>query len=233
MRGIILDMDGVLLDVRKSYYKAIYETVKIFTKKSHIKEKQINMMVDYLKNLRGFNCEWRCTDAIIKYFENNIDYNFEVFIENFYSKRKIKEEIVSKFERIYKKYRDFERPILGRYFLERLKKDFKVAVFTGRMRDDAIYGLNKIDLEPDFIITAEDYKKPSGLAIKEIFNKLGLREAIYIGDSMDDFLSVKEAKEKYKLKVYFISFRRELKNCNFFARNTEDIKKILKKLKWI
>lgn len=233
MRGVIFDIDGVLLDVRRSYYRAIYETVKAFIRNREIKETEINKMVDYLKNLKGFNCEWRCTDALIKYFENNINCSFELFIENFYSKRKVKEEIINKFEKIYKKYRDYEKSILRKDFLRKLTRDFKIAVFTGRTKIDAIYGLKRINLEPHIIITAEDYKKPSGTAIKEIFDKLGLKEAVYIGDSMDDFLSVKEAKEKYKIKVHFISFRRKIKNCDFFAEKTEDIKKILKKLKWI
>lgn len=59
MKGIIFDMDGVLLDLRGSYYKTIYETVKAFTRNREIKEAEINKMIDYLKNLKGFNCEWR------------------------------------------------------------------------------------------------------------------------------------------------------------------------------
>lgn len=73
MRGVIFDMDGVLLDVRNSYYRAIYETARTFIKRMEIRQMEIKRMVDYLKNIKGFNCEWRCTDAIIKYFENKIN----------------------------------------------------------------------------------------------------------------------------------------------------------------
>lgn len=140
---------------------------------------------------------------------------------------------MNKFERIYKKYRDCERPILKKDFLKKLKRDFKVAIFTGRPRSDAVYGLKKIEMEPDMVITFENYKKPSGTAIKEIFDKLGLKEAIYIGDSMDYLLSVKEAKEKYGIKICFVSFRRKIGNCKFFAEKPEDIEKILRKMNWI
>ncbi len=233
MRGVIFDMDGVLLDVKDSYYRAIYETAKAFIKRMEIRQMEIKRMVDYLKNIKGFNCEWRCTDAIVKYFENKIKCDFEFFIETFYSRRKIRKELMQKFEKIYKKYRDCEKPILKEDFLKRLKKDFKVAIFTGRPESDAVYGLKKIKLEPDIIITLENYKKPSGTAIKEIFDKLELKEAIYIGDSMDDLLSVREAREKYRIKICFVSFGRKIGNCKFFAHKSQDIEKIMKKLEWI
>lgn len=233
MRGVIFDMDGVLIDVRDSYTRAIYETVKAFIKRMEIKQREIKRMVEYLKHIEGFNCEWRCTDAIIKYFENKIKCDFEFFMEAFYSRRKVKKELVEKFEKIYKKYRKYEKPILKRDFLKKLKIKFKTAVFTGRPKDDAIYGLKLLKWEPDLILTLENYQKPSGVAIKEIFEKLSLKEGIYVGDSMDDLISVKEAREKFNINVCFISFKRKLGNCEFFAEKDKDIEKILKDLKWI
>lgn len=57
--GVILDIDGVLVDVSSSYRRAIVETV------SYLYDDSIpRVAVQYFKDAGGFNNDWELTDAV-------------------------------------------------------------------------------------------------------------------------------------------------------------------------
>ena len=60
LKALLFDMDGVLVDVSRSYRRAIEETVLHFTGRKI----QSNTVQRY-KNLGGFNDDWKLTHAII------------------------------------------------------------------------------------------------------------------------------------------------------------------------
>lgn len=57
--GVILDIDGVLVDVSSSYRRAIVETVSYLYDDSIPRE-----AVQYFKDAGGFNNDWELTDAV-------------------------------------------------------------------------------------------------------------------------------------------------------------------------
>ncbi|MFC1705163.1 hypothetical protein ACFLZ6_02450, partial [Nanoarchaeota archaeon] len=61
MKALVLDMDGVLVDVSTSYRLAIQKTAEFFLKKSIDPED-----IQELKNKGGYNNDWDLTEALIK-----------------------------------------------------------------------------------------------------------------------------------------------------------------------
>jgi len=55
---LIFDMDGVLIDVSRSYRKAIENTVNYYLAKNGSSNKISQKEVNYLKNQPGFNNDW-------------------------------------------------------------------------------------------------------------------------------------------------------------------------------
>ena len=57
--AVVLDIDGVLVDVENSYRRAIIETI------DHIYGETIdNTEIQQFKNAGGFNNDWELTDAV-------------------------------------------------------------------------------------------------------------------------------------------------------------------------
>src|SRR3989338_1518407 len=107
---LIFDIDGVLVDVSKSYRFAIKKTVEYFT------GKEISLQdVQALKNMGGYNNDWDASEALIKLKGKNIG----------------KQEIIGKFQDIYAELMDNEPWLMDKRILESLSKRYKMAVFTG------------------------------------------------------------------------------------------------------
>lgn len=77
--GLILDIDGVLVDVRNSFRKAVIQTASLFCRKyihPSLARKVSPSLIKKFKLLSGFNNDWELTYALILililYFENII-----------------------------------------------------------------------------------------------------------------------------------------------------------------
>ncbi len=63
VEAVVLDIDGVLVDVENSYRRAIIETIE------YIYDEQIdNETIQQFKDAGGFNNDWELTDAVGLYF---------------------------------------------------------------------------------------------------------------------------------------------------------------------
>ena len=60
VKALFFDMDGVLVDVSRSYRRAVEETVEQFTGRQLLPS-----TIQRYKNLGGFNDDWKLTHAII------------------------------------------------------------------------------------------------------------------------------------------------------------------------
>tara|TARA_Y100000310_G_scaffold206563_1_gene206976 strand:- start:8019 stop:9650 length:1632 start_codon:yes stop_codon:yes gene_type:complete len=178
---LIFDLDGVLVDVSKSYSVAIMKTVEFFTGSSIDYEDIQNYKVKI-----GFNNDWDITEDIIK------------------SKGKVvkKEVIVQKFQSYYigdafdGLIRN-EKWLLDKGILDTLSQKYTLAIVTGRPRNEAEYVLrnNKVLEYFSEIITLDDVSadKPCPEGIMIVMNRLSAVNAVYFGDTKNDELAARRA----------------------------------------
>ncbi len=227
--AVIFDVDGVLIDVRPSYHKAIYETFKYYTQKDLKEEDFI-----FVKRKAGINNDWESTSVLILidfgYItkEEAIDYT----ITQTYIQKKILEnpyfnyyELVEVFEAFYRKFREEEKLILNKEFLYVVKKRYKTGIVTGRPREDLLFSLRHFGIENmfDFIVD-DDFiedktkRKPSKEALKFCVDAICKRGGVYLGDTISDLMMTKHYNESYKPFVYYI-------HCDFYGNESSTLPK--------
>jgi HAD superfamily phosphatase len=72
MDVLIFDMDGVLIDVSRSYRKAIQQTINIYLEtclgfQRKREEWVTNEEISLLKSVGGFNSDWDVTSGLLLY----------------------------------------------------------------------------------------------------------------------------------------------------------------------
>ena len=171
---LIFDMDGVLVDVTESYRETIARTVARFTG-VEIPRAQIQ---DY-KNQGGFNDDWELTHHIIR--EAGVDAPFEGVRECFQ-----RVFLGNGGDGLILQERWMARPGA----LEKLSERFRLAIFTGRPREEADITLNRFagGLAFDPVVGMHDVekRKPHPEGLLKILGGDGAGPAYYIGDSVDD-----------------------------------------------
>jgi HAD superfamily hydrolase (TIGR01548 family) len=219
IEGIIFDLDGVLLNVTESYRTAIQLTVKSLSG-SKISQKNISE----IKKINGFNNDWDATYALIKKIRTPLKEKEK----NSFEYKKIVEE----FQKIYESNELIKKDklLIDKKVLQELSKNFKLGIVTGRPRKEALlaFKLNKLTeffLEK-FIIALEDCEeeKPSPKPLLKAMNKMKTKNAIYVGDTVNDVLSAKRA----KIKSIFVG---KEKLGDYRINSVNEILKVLKCLK--
>ncbi|MBI5227558.1 histidinol-phosphate transaminase [Candidatus Micrarchaeota archaeon] len=185
--AVIFDVDGVLIDVSKSYREAIIRTVKEFSGKD-ISDNSISK----LKEIPGFNDDWDCSYALSKGITDpkKVDRNSSVYqqMKNYFQKQYLG-ELIQK-----------EKPLLDLKILEDLsERGMKFGVVTGRPREEALIALRSSGITPKYIkeeciIAKEDApEKPSPEPLFLAKKKLGAKNPIYVGDTSSDKLAAERA----------------------------------------
>lgn len=179
---VIFDVDGVLVDVHGSFHKSIVDTVRFFTKK-RVTYAEIHQW----KNRTGYNDDWRLTTDWIASLGPAIPY----------------EVVKARFQKVYWGTKATpgnvarERWLVTHKTLESWSKRAELALFTGRTRKELRYTLEGTHADTIFrrAITMDDVKKgkpdPEGLRL--LLNGSRRRDALYLGDNIDDALSAKRA----------------------------------------
>lgn len=180
-----------------------------------------------LKGVERVACESRLWNEVRKYWSTSdcVDLNpiKRLFQENFLG-RKFFREVYGVPSRGRKKgLIECESLFLGEVVLSRLRDCFKLGVFTGRPRFEAMVLLEreKIARLFDCVVASEDVSrgKPDPQGLKLVLRKLKLKpsECCYVGDSVDDVRAARRARvvavgtvfhlknavEKRKLKKLF------------------------------
>jgi HAD superfamily hydrolase (TIGR01548 family) len=179
---IILDMDGVLVDVRPSYHRTIVETVWHFTGQRVRKEE-----IGRFKARPGFNDDWKLTHTWIRELGG----------------RTSLQEVIDHFQQLYlgsdfEGYIRRERWLADRRRLRRLSRVAELAIFTGRQRLEAMHTLERFGVAERFsrLVALEDVSrpKPHPEGLMRLLDGRKRTQVIYAGDTPDDALAAKRAK---------------------------------------
>lgn len=178
---IIFDVDGVLVDTRRSFQRTTLETVKFFTGK-RVTLRELHAW----KNRPGFNDDWKLCTTWIQNLGFDVTFN----------------QVVTKFQEFYwgrdgKGYVLGEKWLLSAASLRRLGRRSELAIFTGRYHREMDYTLDRHNLRGVFsqIMTVESTKRPKP-APDGLLKILGGRDpetALYLGDNVDDALAAAAA----------------------------------------
>ena len=178
---LIFDMDGVLVDVSQSYRQAVIETVRRFTGAA-----VLNQEIQALKNRGGANNDW---DLALEMIRSN-------------GASPAREEVIEVFQKLcYGTNFDglirHERWLADDGLLPRLAARWRLALFTGRMRWEAQYTLQRVAPQAIFdpLVGMEDVQreKPDPEGLLKILTAVRPERAYYVGDSMDDCRAARSA----------------------------------------
>lgn len=168
---IVFDMDGVLVDASGSYRVAVKNTFNHFSGKEVSSEE-----ISAAKKLGGLNNDWDLTDYLLKKYGFEINYD----------------DIVNVFQSHYEKLADTEGILVNKSFFEKLAPNYNLVIFTGRLKEEAYFTLNKHGLTDYFnpIVTMKDvgldHQKPDCRGLEIIKDKIITDKIYYLGDTVDD-----------------------------------------------
>ncbi len=246
------DVDGVLVEVSQSYYRALSETVSFFLRGPVDSELLLG-----LKFRLNLNNDWDATLAGLLFYRSGLE--FEDFVGRLSSGppdfRKIYalaaetgielpdySLLIDKFEALYRRFRPQEKLNISPETLAEIKSlAGTMAVITGRTKEDLDYTFARHSLYRffDFIIAEDDLpsienRKPSAYPLKLLLEKCGYSfPAFYVGDTLADSQMVEDFNSKDDRKVLFILYRHARNpgvRADFYVRNEKELLQIVKKL---
>jgi HAD superfamily phosphatase len=178
---IVFDMDGVLVDVSESYRETIRLTIRQFTGTTVTHE-----FIQELKNQGGFNDDWKLCYHVIR--TAGVDVQFQ--------------DVVDYFQGIFLGTNGHE-PLIRREkwvardgLFDRLRQDYRLAVFTGRLRSEAYLTLDRFARGLfDPVVGSDDVErlKPAPDGLVKIRSMFPQSELLYLGDTVDDARSAAAA----------------------------------------
>jgi HAD superfamily phosphatase len=180
---LIFDMDGVLVDVTESYRETIAATVEHYTG-----ARPTNEQIQQFKNQGGFNDDWRLSHHIITGVGCEVSF----------------EEMKAHFQDLFLGANGADGLILREKWiarpgvLEKLSRQFRLAIFTGRPRAESKLTLDRFaaGLTFDPIVAVEDVEnpKPAPDGLLRMARDNPAAKLFYVGDSIDDARSAHAAK---------------------------------------
>lgn len=175
--SLVFDMDGVLIDARNSYRVAIEKTYNKFSGKNVSPEE-----IQAAKNLGGLNNDWDLTKFLLEKSGINVNYS----------------DIVDAFQEFYWKdglgLINNEQPLFSRELFEELSKEYNLSIFTGRLKQEAFFALEKFNIKDLFypVITTDDIPegkgKPDSYGLKMVKEMSISSSFFYFGDTIDDMI---------------------------------------------
>ena len=179
---VIFDVDGVLVDVRGSFHKSIIDTIHFFTGR-----RATYAEIHKWKNRSGYNDDWRLTTDWIASLGETVPYAVvKARFQKFYWGTRAQPGNVSR-----------ERWLITHGRLARWSRRAELALFTGRTRRELRHTLEGTGAKRIFrrAITMDDVTrgKPDPEGLRLLLNGTSPREALYLGDNIDDALASKRA----------------------------------------
>ncbi len=189
LRALLFDMDGVLVDVSRSYRRAIEETVEHFTGRQILPD-----TIQRYKNAGGFNDDWKLTHAIVTDTGMGVPFS----------------RVVSEFQRRYRgdEWDGFiaeEPPLVSRDALRKLCENRVMGIVTTRPQDEAQWTLSKFGWKEYFplVVAREKHEgrfKPDPFALQHALaildaagRPVSTTECAYVGVTVDDMRAARKA----------------------------------------
>lgn len=179
--SLLFDMDGVLIDVTRSYRVCIQKTAGFFLGRTVSRDE-----VTMIKAKVGMNNDWDATYALIG--RKDIPYKkVKDYFQKLYLGDGKKKGLIEK-----------EGLLISRTNLISLKRKYKkLGIVTGRPRSEAEYVIKRFKLETvfDILIAKEDStrEKPFPDPIVKAVGILKSKTPVYIGDSPSDAVAASAA----------------------------------------
>jgi histidinol-phosphate aminotransferase len=199
---VLFDMDGVLVDVRNSYRKAIEETANWYFAKNGIAARAGQQEISEIKSISGFNNDWDATFALVRAAKEGLDPKSAVPLTKEERQGELYSKLKERFQEIYLGGLIRNEPALvANETLAKLRKaGMKIGIVTGRPREEAMLALQNNGWQEYFpqgsVVALEDCdeEKPSPAPLLLAAKRLGASRLIYVGDSTSDAAACKSAK---------------------------------------
>jgi len=184
MRGLLIfDMDGVLVDVTDSYRETIIRTIAHFTGRTVTRG-----FIQQIKNRGGYNDDFALSFRVIRDFGFHPRYP----------------DVIDHFQRLFLGENSDGLGLIQRErwtardgLFERLSSDYRLAIFTGRTREEARLTLDRfaphIAFDPIIGNKEVDNHKPAPDGILKVRAAFPGAPALYVGDNIDDLRSARAA----------------------------------------
>jgi HAD superfamily phosphatase len=179
---LIFDVDGVLVDVRGTYWRSALDTVRFLTGKRVTYAELFQW-----KSLPGFNDDWNMVAAWVSSLGKPTDYQqARAAFEKFYWGSDGRPGNVRN-----------EKILITPMQIERWARSFELNLFTGRTRQEFSFTFDKWPAAKHFrtVITMDDAKrKPDPEGLHKILAGRDPAKALYLGDNIDDALAAQAAR---------------------------------------
>ncbi|HEX8763553.1 MAG TPA: HAD-IA family hydrolase [Candidatus Acidoferrum sp.] len=179
---LIFDVDGVLVDVRGTYWRSALDTVNYLTGK-----RATYAELHQWKSKPGFNDDWSMVAAWVTALGKPLSYDeARVAFERFYWGSDGKPGNVRN-----------EKILVTPRQIEKWAQRFELNLFTGRTRQEFSYTFERWPATKHFrtIITMDDArKKPHPDGLQMILDGRDPATALYLGDNIDDALAARAAR---------------------------------------
>lgn len=176
--AVLLDMDGVLVDVSTSYRRAIVETAAEFG------VTVTSADISAAKAAGDANNDWVLTWRLVQAGGGDASLS----------------AVTEAFERRYQGGPDHsglwatERLLVDQAWFARLKDKARVGVVTGRPRRDAERLLGMLGVDVEVMVTMEDGPaKPDPAPVRTALQRMGVTRAWMVGDTPDDIRAARAA----------------------------------------
>jgi phosphoglycolate phosphatase-like HAD superfamily hydrolase len=180
---LVFDVDGVLVDVRRSYWLSALETMRFLTGKRHVWAE-----LHEWKSKPGNNDDWNMVSNWATALGHPTSYEeARVAFGQFYWGKNGKAGNVRK-----------ERFVVTARQIKGWAGRFELNLFTGRTRQEFSYTFERWPATPCFrsVVTMDDVKrkKPYPDGLLKILGRRDPTTAIYVGDNIDDALAARDAR---------------------------------------
>ncbi len=191
---LVFDMDGVLADVTGSYRETIARTAEAF-----IGKPVAPALIQEYKNQGGFNDDWKLTHQLIG--DAGVEIPFERVRESFQrlflGETGIGSDGSVSPEALILRERWVARPGV----LERLAERFRLALFTGRPRQEAELTLRRfapaVRFDPVICMGEVENPKPAPDGLLRILQANSDCPVYYVGDTVDDAQCARAARVSF------------------------------------